>query len=59
MLGIIDLIVVTPEGKVAIFDYKCSTKDYSEFNAAKKRTYDYQLAIYRKMLQQMGVGNEF
>ena len=59
LLGIIDLLVVTPEGKVAIFDYKCSTKDYSEFNAAKKRTYDYQLAIYRKMLQQIGVGNEF
>ena len=59
VLGMIDLLVINPDGKVSIFDYKCSPKDYSQYNSAKVRTYNYQLAIYRKMLQQLGVGNDF
>ena len=55
-----DLIVVSRSGKIGILDFKCSPKDYSEFNEEKDKTkYDpakiltfkYQLAAYRRLLQ--------
>lgn len=56
--GILDLVVITPKGDISILDFKCSTKDYKDYNPAKIRTYNYQLATYRRMLQQLGVGNQ-
>lgn len=58
VLGRIDLLVITPKGEVNIIDYKCSPKDYNNYNSAKKLTFDYQLAVYRRILQQLGLNSE-
>lgn len=55
VLGQIDLLVIDDNGNVDIFDFKCSPKRYSEFDSAKKRTFMYQLSIYRRLLQQMNL----
>ena len=64
--GIIDLLVVPPEGGPFIVDYKVSPADYynevkrgtptedigpDEYNSAKKRAFTYQLATYSRMLR--------
>lgn len=56
--GRIDLLVVTPEGEVHVIDYKTSPKLYSKYDDAKKLTFEYQLAVYRRILQQLGINSE-
>lgn len=60
VVGRIDLLVVSKTGKMGVLDFKCSPKEYSEFNEEKDKTkYDpakiltfkYQLAAYRRLLQ--------
>jgi hypothetical protein len=60
VVGRIDLLVVSKSGKMGVLDFKCSPKEYSEFNPEKDKTkYDpakiltfkYQLAAYRRLLQ--------
>ena len=62
VLGKPDLLVVSRTGKIGILDFKCSPKEYAEFNEEKDKTkYDpakiltfkYQLAAYRRLLQQI------
>ena len=62
VVGRPDLIIVSKSGKMGILDFKCSPKDYAEFNEEKDKTkYDpakiltfkYQLAAYRRLLQQI------
>lgn len=55
LLGIIDLLVVDSDGQVHIYDYKTSDKAHVDFNSAKKLTFDYQLAIYRQLLEGYGL----
>ncbi len=55
LLGIIDLLIVDKTGKLHVLDYKTSTHSYAEFNSAKKLAYDYQLAVYQRMLQKYGL----
>jgi ATP-dependent exoDNAse (exonuclease V) beta subunit len=55
ILGIIDLLVVDKEGQVHYFDYKTSPKPYDKFDSAKKRAYQFQLAMYGKLLKRYGL----
>ncbi len=55
LLGMIDLLVIDPQGNVHIIDYKTSPKPYGKWNMAKKRAYQYQTAIYRRLLQKYGI----
>lgn len=55
LLGIIDLLVVDSEGQVHIYDYKTSDKAHVDFKSTKKLTFDYQLAIYRQLLESYGL----
>ncbi len=55
LMGIIDLLIVDPSGKVHILDYKTSIHDYHDFVQAKKNSYSYQLGTYQRMLQKYGV----
>lgn len=55
LLGIIDLLVVDSDGQVHIYDYKTSDKALTGWNETKKLTFDYQLAVYRQLLEQYGV----
>lgn len=65
--GMIDLLVVPPEGDPFIIDYKVSPNDYSNeaergllpediepdaYNRAKKLGFSYQLATYARMMSQ-------
>ena len=56
--GRMDLLVITPEGEINIIDYKCSPKPYNKYDDAKKLTFEYQLAVYRRILQQLGLNSE-
>lgn len=55
LVGIADLIIIDQKGNVQLIDYKTSPKSYSAYNDAKKRTFYYQLATYRRMLQRLGI----
>lgn len=55
VLGQLDLIVIDDDGNIEIFDYKCSPKEYSQFDSAKKRTFMYQLSIYRRLVEQLNL----
>ena len=55
LLGIIDLLIIDQEGQVHILDYKTSVHNYSSFNSAKKLSYNYQLAVYQRMLAKYGI----
>lgn len=67
VIGKIDLLVIGDidhDGKVGIIDFKCSPKDYTTtnaqndpnlYNSAKILTFKYQLAVYRRILQAMGI----
>lgn len=55
VFGKLDLIIIDDNGKVGIYDFKCSPKDYKDYNSAKKRTFEYQLAIYRRMIKQLDI----
>lgn len=54
VVGRLDLIVLTEDG-ASIIDFKCSPKDYRNYNDIKVRTFDYQLAAYRRMLIESGL----
>lgn len=51
LVGSIDLTVVDSKGVAHIFDFKTSPKSYAHYSSAKKLTFNYQQAIYRRMLQ--------
>lgn len=55
LVGNLDLVVIDKEGGVHVVDYKTSPKDYNNYNSAKIRTFYYQLATYRRILERMGV----
>ena len=54
MMGVLDLVVIDSNGNIQIVDYKTSPKPYSNYDDAKKRTFYYQLASYRRLLQRAG-----
>jgi len=54
LLGSLDLVVIDPKGNIHVIDYKTSPKPYSEYDDAKKLTFNYQLATYRRMIEQRG-----
>ena len=64
IVGKMDLFVISKDGKMGILDFKCSPKEYTEFNdqedpkkydPAKIRTFQYQLAAYRRLLNSIGI----
>ena len=55
LLGVIDLLIIDPEGKAHILDYKTSIHDYLDFASAKKSAYAYQLGTYQRMLEKSGL----
>lgn len=58
VIGRMDMVVIKPNGEVHIIDYKCSPKEYRNYNEAKKLTFNYQLAVYRRILQQLGINKD-
>ena len=66
IVGKMDLFVVSRDGRMGILDFKCSPKEYTEFNEqedptkydpAKIRTFQYQLAAYRRLLNSIGINS--
>lgn len=55
ILGTIDLLVIDEEGEVHIMDYKVSAKEYNDTSSAKKRTYMFQMQMYKNILAANGV----
>ena len=55
LIGIIDLLVVDKQGRIHIFDYKTSPKEYRDYSDAKERGFTYQLAVYDRILQHYGI----
>lgn len=55
ILGIVDLIIIDSNGVSHILDYKTSIKDYSKFGVAKKMAYNYQMAVYHRVLERLGL----
>lgn len=55
IIGIIDLLVVDKQGRIHIFDYKTSPKEYRDYSTAKERGFTYQLAVYDRILQHYGI----
>lgn len=55
VVGRLDLLVIDKDGGVHIVDYKCSPRKYSNYDPAKILTFEYQLAVYRRILQQLGI----
>jgi signal recognition particle GTPase len=51
MVGVSDLIVIDALGNIQVIDYKTSPKTYNNYNAYKKKTFYYQLATYRRMIE--------
>lgn len=58
VIGRMDMVVIKPNGEVHIIDYKCSPKEYSDYDTAKVLTFNYQLAVYRRILQQLGINKD-
>lgn len=56
--GSIDLMVVDKNGTPHIIDWKTSPKPYNGYNDVKKRTYRYQLGLYRQILNRMGINTD-
>lgn len=55
LLGMIDLLIVDERGRIHILDYKTSLHNYSEFSSEKRAGYNYQQAIYQRMLEKYGL----
>lgn len=53
--GKIDIVVVKKDGSVKIYDLKVSNRRYDDWDIDKKRFARYQVATYKKMLQQLGI----
>lgn len=54
LLGMIDLLIVAPNGGIHILDYKTSLHSYDEFSSDKRLGYKYQQAVYQRMLEKYG-----
>lgn len=54
LVGIADLLIIDRNGNINVFDYKTSPKSFGQYDSAKKLTFRYQLATYRRMLQKLG-----
>lgn len=57
VLGRLDMIIFDKDGNLHIIDFKCSDKQYADYDDAKRRTFNYQLASYRKLLTTLGINN--
>lgn len=55
IVGIADLVVIDHEGNIQLIDYKTSPKSFGEYDSSKRRTFHYQLAVYRRLLQNLGL----
>lgn len=55
IFGHIDYLVVKDNGDIEIFNVKTSTEPYSQWAAAKKEKYKYQLALLKRMLAFNGI----
>lgn len=55
LMGVIDLVVVSKDGKVRIFDFKTSNKNPDAWSHAKDFRIHQQLGYYAAMLKQAGV----
>lgn len=55
LMGIIDLLVIDSKGNVHVFDYKTSPKPWDQFSSAKRRAFQYQLAVYDRILANWGI----
>ena len=53
--GICDIIIVDNNGKVQIIDFKCANKSSKKWVSAKKIHNQYQLGVYRAILQERGI----
>jgi RecB family exonuclease len=41
VIGRMDMVVIKPNGEVNIVDYKCSPKEYADYDTAKVLTFNY------------------
>ena len=55
LVGVADLIIIDKFGNAHVIDYKTSPKSYGDYNDAKKLSFKYQLAVYRRMMQRLGI----
>lgn len=55
ILGHIDYVVIRDNGDIEIFNVKTSVEPYSQWAAAKKEKYKYQLALLKQMLAYHGI----
>lgn len=53
--GICDIIIVDEKGKVQIIDFKCANKPSKDWISAKEIHNQYQLGVYRAILQSKGI----
>lgn len=58
VIGKLDMIVITEDGSVHVVDYKCSQKNWNDYNPAKKNTFNYQLNTYARILKRLGINQE-
>lgn len=56
--GVIDLLIVNPNGEIEIIDFKVASRGYSDWYAAKQADTDYQLATYRQILAANGINGK-
>lgn len=57
LVGSIDLLVLDAKGFIHVLDYKTSPLGYLDYDSAKHRTFDYQLATYNRLLANNGIVN--
>ena len=53
--GIIDLLIIDENGIPHLIDYKTSTKTFDDFHQTKKTAFNYQLAVYERILANYGI----
>ena len=54
LLGMVDLLIVDANGGIHILDYKTSIHPFEEYSSDKQLGYNYQQAIYNRMLEKYG-----
>lgn len=55
ILGIVDLLIIDEKGVPHLIDFKTSTKTYDNFHITKRTAYNYQLAVYERILANYGI----
>lgn len=55
LLGMIDLLIIDGKGNIHIIDYKTSLHHYDDYGSDKRLGYNYQQAIYQRMLEKYGL----